>query len=270
MRLKGFALSLLIMASLVLAACGGGTAQTPTTPPATGGGSGDTGRVDILGPFTGVEADAFEQVIAVFEAANPGINVVYTGVNDFDTQIIVKVQAGDTPDIAAFPQPGGAARLAGDGELASLWPEALAKFDENYAPFWRELGTFGGTPYGMFHRVNAKGFIWYNKPAFEAAGYSIPSTWDELMALTEEMKASGIAPWCEGIESGAATGWKGTDWIENIMLRTQPTSVYDDWIAGTVKFSSPEVTGAFETLGEIWLDPAAVYGGQQSIVLTNF
>lgn len=274
MRSKGFGALLLLLVSVLIAACGGGAAQTPTAPPAAGGEttapSGDTGTVTILGPFSGPEADAFEAVIAVFEAANPGIDVVYTGVNDFDTQIIVKVQAGDPPDIAAFPQPGGAARLAADGQLTPLWPEAQAKLDENFASFWKGLGTFDGTSYGMFHRVNAKGFIWYNKPAFEAAGYSIPTTWEELNALTEQMKASGIPPWCEGIESGAATGWKGTDWIENIMLRTQPTSVYDGWIDGSVAFSSPEVRNAFEILESIWFDPAAVYGGTQTIVLTNF
>jgi alpha-glucoside transport system substrate-binding protein len=281
MRQRHFSFAaLLLLASFVLAACGGGTTQTPTTAPAASEptaapaaaapAGGDTGKVSILGPFSGPEATAFEDVIKVFEAANPGIDVIYTGVGDFDTQIVVKVQAGDTPDIAAFPQPGGAARLAQTGDIVPLWPEALAKFDANYAPFWKDLGTFNGTPYGMFHRVNAKGFIWYNKPAFEAAGYSAPTTWDELKAMTEKMKASGTAPWCEGIESGGATGWKGTDWIENIMLRTQSTDKYDQWIAGTLPFSSPEVKNAFDVLGSIWTDPAAVYGGQQTIVLTNF
>lgn len=276
MRSKSVAVVLLLLVSVLIAACGGGAVQTPTAAPtggepaASSGPGADTGTVSILGPFGGPEAEAFEAVIAVFEAANPGIDVVYTGVNDFDTQIVVKVQAGDPPDIAAFPQPGGAARLAADGQLTPLWPEAQAKLDENFAPFWKGLGTFDGTPYGMFHRVNAKGFIWYNKPAFEAAGYSIPTTWEELNALTEQMKASGIAPWCEGIESGAATGWKGTDWIENIMLRTQSTETYDNWINGSVAFSSPEVRNAFEILESIWFDPAAVYGGQQTIVLTNF
>jgi alpha-glucoside transport system substrate-binding protein len=122
----------------------------------------------------------------------------------------------------------------------------------------------------MFHRVNAKGWVWYNKPAFEAAGYQIPTTWDELMALTEEMKGTGIAPWCDGIASGAATGWKGTDWIENLMLRTVPIDVHDAWVAHELPFSSPEVKNAFEILGGLWLDDSVVYGGPQTIALTDF
>ncbi|WP_322816556.1 ABC transporter substrate-binding protein [Chloroflexus sp.] len=269
-----FLIVLMAVVSLVLAACGGGGQTTQPTQPAGGTGNqtstGEQKRVTILGAFGGGEADAFEEVIKVFEAANPDIDVIYTGVNDFDTQIVVRVQAGDPPDIAGFPQPGGAARLAAEGNLVPLWPEIIAQIDKNYAPFWKELGTFDGTPYGVFHRVNAKGFIWYNKPAFEAAGYTVPTTWDELKALTERMKANGHTPWCEGIESGAATGWKGTDWIENIMLRTQTTATYDRWISGELPFSSPEVKRAFEILGETWFTDGNVYGGRQSIVLTNF
>lgn len=278
MKARSHILVLLLLVTLILSACGG-AAATPTpaaetggdtgTPEETGGESSGGTEVSILGAFTGAEETVFNQTIADFEAANPGINVTYVGTNDFDTAIEVAVQAGNPPDIAGFPQPGGAARLARDGQLAPLWPEALAKFEENYAPIWQELGSVDGTPYGMFHRVNAKGWVWYNKPAFEAAGYAIPTTWDELMALTEEMKASGTAPWCEGIAAGDATGWKGTDWIENIMLRMHSLESYDQWVAGELKFSSPEVKGAFETLGSIWTDPDAVYGGQTTIALTD-
>lgn len=277
MRRTGVSLAtLLLLAGFILAACGGGGAAAPTAAPgaaATGApapqAGGEAGKVFILGAFTGGEASAFEEVLKVFEQANPGIDVTYSGINDFDTQIVVKVQAGDTPDIAAFPQPGGAARLAKEGQLVPLWPEAQAVLDKNFAPFWKGLGSFDGTPYGMFHRVNAKGWIWYNKPEWEKAGYQIPKTWDELMALTEKMKGTGTAPWCEGIAAGAATGWKGTDWIENIMLRTQPVETYDKWVAGQLPFTSPEVRNAFEILGKIWLDPQAVYGGQQTIALTE-
>jgi alpha-glucoside transport system substrate-binding protein len=243
------------------------TAPSATIAPAAGP---DTGKVVILGAFTGSDEAAFNDVIKVFEEANPDIDVTYTGSSDFDTLIQTRVQAGDAPDIAEFPQPGGAARLAREGNLVALWPEALALIDKNYAPVWKELGSVDGMPYGVFHRVNAKGWIWYNKTKFEKAGYTAPKTWEELTAMTEKMKASGIAPWCDGIESGAATGWKGTDWIENIMLRTQPVETYDKWVAGELAFTSPEVRNAFDILGKIWTDPQAVYGGQQTIAQTKF
>ncbi len=228
------------------------------------------GKVFILGPFRGEEEAAFNKVIQAFEAKNPGIDVIYSGTSEFETLINVRVQAGDAPDIAAFPQPGAVAKFAREGQLVPLWKEALAVYDKNYSPAWKELAAVDGVPYGMFHRVNAKGWVWYNKEAWEKAGWQVPKTWDELMDLSKKMEATGIAPWCDGIESGAATGWKGTDWIENILLRTQPVSFYDDWVAHKVKFEDPKVKAAFEMLGKIWMDPKMTYGGPQTIAVTNF
>jgi alpha-glucoside transport system substrate-binding protein len=123
----------------------------------------------------------------------------------------------------------------------------------------------------MFHRVNAKGWFWYNKPDWQAAGWEIPQTWDDLLALADDMVADGERyPLCDAIESGAATGWKGTDWIENIMLRTQPVSAYDDWVAGTLPFSSDEVKNAWEILGNVWFNEDYMYGGTDYIATANF
>lgn len=269
--------ALLLVALTVLAACGG--SATPAASPeqpntaadqtAEQPANADVGKVQILGPFGGADEAAFNKVIEVFEAQNPGIDVVYTGSPDFDTQINVRVEAGDPPDIAAFPQPGAVARFAGEEQLVPLWDSALAIYDSNYSPVWKELASVDGTPYGMFHRVNAKGWIWYNKPVFTAAGYEVPATWEELQALTEQMLASGTAPWCDGIEAGSATGWKGTDWIENFLLRTQPLGVYDKWAAGEFPFDSPEVRGAFAELEKIWMAEGMTYGGPPTVALTN-
>ncbi len=283
--------ALLAVLSLVLAACGATpeperivetvvveqTVQTEvekevvvTATPVPVEAGADTGQVFILGAFRGQEETDFLPVIEAFEAQNPDIDVVYSGTGEFETLIAVRVAAGDPPDVSAFPQPGAVAKFAREGELVPLWDEALAVYDANFQPAWKELSSVDGTPYGMFHRVNAKGWIWYNKPAWEDAGWQVPTTWDELMALQEEMKATGIAPWCDGIASDAATGWKGTDWIENILLRTQPLEVYDAWVAGELPFSSDEIKNAFEILGGIWMDEELTYGGPQTIALTNF
>ena len=242
---------------------------------AAGGGSGastgkDTGNILILGAFTGGEADAFNQVLAGYNQANPGTKVVYNGINSFETVIQVRVQGGDFPDIAGFPQPGGVQRLAQQGKLVPLWDSAVALYDKNYAPAWKDLASVDGKVYGIFNRVNAKGMVWYNKPEWDKAGWQVPKTWDDLMSLSQQMiQKGGPVPFCEGIGAAAATGWKGTDWLENIVLRTQPTDFYDKWAAGQVKFSSPEIKNAFSLLGKIWTDPKMVYGGQQTIATTD-
>jgi alpha-glucoside transport system substrate-binding protein len=227
--------------------------------------------VNILGAFGGGEAKTFQAVIDAFEAKNPGIKVNYATSPDFNTVLNVRVQSGDYPDIAALPQPGVVRDYAAQGVLAPVSGGTLNLIQKNYSRAWAQLGKGNdGKVYGVFHRVNVKGLVFYNKPAFEAAGYKIPKTWVELNALTKEMEASKAAPWCVGMESGGATGWVATDWLENIMLRTQPTAVYDQWITGKVNFDSEQVRNAFKIVDGIWNNPKAVYGGRQAIAATSF
>jgi alpha-glucoside transport system substrate-binding protein len=230
-----------------------------------------TKTVNILGAFGGGEAKTFQAVIDAFEAKNEGIKVNYSTSPDFNTVLNVRVQSGDYPDIAALPQPGVVRDYAAQGVLAPVSGSTLKLIQKNYASAWSQLGKGNdGKVYGVFHRVNVKGLVFYNKPAFEAAGYKVPKTWTELNALTKEMESSKGAPWCVGMESGGATGWVATDWLENIMLRTQPTKVYDAWITNGVKFDSPEVRNAFKIVDGIWNNPKAVYGGRQAIAATSF
>ena len=123
---------------------------------------------------------------------------------------------------------------------------------------------------GVWERVNGKSFVWYPKKAFDAAGYKVPTTWDELTALQDQIVADGDTPWCIGIESGAATGWPVTDWLEEMMLRTTSLENYDKWVTNELKFSSPEVKAAAEKVGDLFLDPKLVNGGAAGIVSTAF
>jgi alpha-glucoside transport system substrate-binding protein len=230
-----------------------------------------TKTVSILGAFGGEEAKTFQAVINAFEAKNPGIKVNYASSADFNTVLNVRVQSGDYPDITALPQPGVMKDLAAQGVLAPVNGLTLAQIKKNYAPAWGDLARGDDKKiYGVFHRVNVKGLVFYNKPAFEAAGYKVPKTWVELMAMTKAMESSKASPWCVGMESGGATGWVATDWLENIMLRTQPVGVYDKWITGEVNFSSPQVKNAFNIVDSIWSNPKQIYGGRANIAATNF
>ena len=96
------------------------------------------------------------------------------------------------------------------------------------------------------------------------------TTWDELMALTQQIADDGDTAWCIGIESQAATGWPATDWTEEMMLRTTSLENYDKWVKGELKFDSPEVKKAIETWSKIWFNDKYVYGGRSAIVSTYF
>ena len=232
------------------------------------GGEGDDSAnqepVRIFGVVRGEEADVFRSVLAEF-TEKTGIEVEYEESAEFEVQLLVQAEAGTPPDIAGLPQPGLMKSLADKGYLVKLWPEILEKIDANYNSTWKDLGSHNGTPYGVFHRVNVKSFVWYPKKPFEAAGYQHPQSWEELIALSNQIKDDGIAPWGIGFESGAATGWAGTDWVEDVLLRTAGADVYDQWVAHDIPFNSPKVLEALQYMRQIYFEPGFVYAGIDSI-----
>ena len=157
-------------------------------------------------------------------------------------------------------------------DVNSFIPEDWLK--QQYNPAWTDMATMPGPDgpmaAGVFNRYSVKSLVWYPKDDFEAAGYKVPTTWDELIALSDQIKADGDTPWCIGIESQAATGWPATDWMEDVLLRTTSLENYDAWVAGTLPFSSPEVKHAAEIIGDIWFKDGYVYGGRDAIASTFF
>ncbi len=250
---------------------GGGTAAPSVPAPSAGGGVDLAGTtVTIGGAFVDKEAVAFEAAVKPFEDAT-GADVVYNGDKSFEQNLNVQVQAGNPPDVALLPQPGGMKNYASQGKLFPLPEDILASIDANYGAGWKEIGTAAdGKVYGVFHRVNLKGLVFYPKAAFEAKGYAIPATWDELKTLQDTMAADGTAAWCVGIESGAATGWPSTDWMEEIMLRTVGKDGYDKWVNHEIPFNDPSVKNAATLLMDIWGNDKYVFGGPPYIVQTNF
>ncbi|RME70526.1 MAG: carbohydrate ABC transporter substrate-binding protein [Chloroflexi bacterium] len=229
-------------------------------------------KVSVLGVMVDVEAQKFDQTVKPFEDAT-GIDVQYEGTKEFETQVNVLVDAGNAPDVIDFPQPGFLANLVRDGKVVDVSTFIdMDHLQQNYIQSWLDMATMNGPDgpimAGVWHRAAAKSIVWYPKKQFDAAGYKVPTTWDELMDLTQTIADDGDTAWCIGIESGAATGWVATDWMENIMLRTTSLENYDKWVAGELPFSSPEVKRAAEIMSDIWLNENYVYGGREAIVTT--
>ncbi len=199
-----------------------------------------------------------------------GITVKYNGSNEFENIIYVRAKGGNPPDVAIFPQPGGVATLARRGHLIPLSEETRRSVEKNYTDGWKEIMQVDGTYYGVIHRINVKSIVWYPKKAWEAKGYTIPKTWEELEALCRQMVSEGETPWSVGIESGGSTGWPATDWIEDIMLRMAGPDVYDQWVNHEIPFTDPRVKNAVEILADMWFTEGYVYGGRETIPTLNF
>ncbi|KIL35192.1 ABC transporter substrate-binding protein [Cohnella kolymensis] len=230
--------------------------------------------VTMFGPFTDADQVKFEEAIKDFEQKS-GIDIKYEGSKEFEATVSVRVEGGNAPDIADFPQPGLLNNLVQKGKVIDVSSFISAdKMKEKYNQSWLDMasmqGPNGPIMAGVWARSSVKSLVWYPKKAFEEAGYTVPKTWDEMMALTEQIAKDGDPAWAIGIESGTATGWPATDWMEDIMLRTTTPENYDKWVKGELPFTDPVVKKAAEKMAEIWLNKDYVYGGTKSIVSTAF
>jgi len=228
------------------------------------------GAVTVLGVWGGNELDNFREAVYAF-TEETGIGMAFEGTRDLAAVLTTRVEAGNPPDLAILPNPGQMHKLAKDGKLIDI--STFMNMDglkENYAQVWIDLASYEDKPYGIFYKVANKSLVWYNPTAFSDAGYEIPTTWDELIALSDKIVADGKIPWTIGIESGAASGWPATDWIEDIMLRTAGPDVYDKWVNHEISWTDPAVKTAWETFGQIVGKEDYQYGGTAGTLSTNF
>jgi alpha-glucoside transport system substrate-binding protein len=239
--------------ALVLTACGDGGA----------GGGGET--ITLLHAIQGTEEQAaLQAALDIFEEQT-GHTVQAEPTDDIATTLNIRVQGNNPPDVVLHPQPGALEGLAADGELTSFSDAGVTATD-GLVPGMLDTGTFDGTAYGVVVKAGVSSLLWHRLDLVPSA----PETWDDMLSLMDDIAADGTTPWCIGIESGGATGWVATNWIEDIMLRLHGGDVYDQWTSGDLPFDSPEVTEAFEVAGEIFFDDSYVLGGATGIVNTPF
>jgi len=198
-----------------------------------------------------------------------GIEVINEASPDFEVTLQARVAGGDPPDVAVFPQPG-LMRDFTDKLVDLKTVYDMGKIKDEFGQGIIDLGMSadGSKFLGLNHIVINKSLVWYSKKAFADAGYSVPTTWDEMIALAEKIKADGKAPFCVSIESASATGWVVTDYVENVLLRTAPLDVYDQWTTNEVKFTDPRVKAAWEKVGQILNTPGYAYGGPGTMLTT--
>jgi alpha-glucoside transport system substrate-binding protein len=243
------------IAAMVFAACSG---------PSGSGGAGKS--VTVIGAWGGDEEKAFKEMVKPWETRT-GNTVKYTGTRDLNAVLTTGVASGVLPDLAGLPGPGQMAEFAKAGALKPLDGVLdIAKYKEETAPALVELGTVDSKITGVFIKAAVKGLIWYS-PKLHDWSSGVPKTWDELQSQATANKGDANAIWCVGVESGAASGWPGTDWIEDIVLRQAGPEKYNQWWQGTLKWSSPEIKAAFETFGTV-IENAD--GGANTVLTTNF
>jgi alpha-glucoside transport system substrate-binding protein len=244
----------LTVVALAATACGGDSAGDD------GDLKGDT--VTVIGTWGGDEQEAFLEMVKPWEQET-GATVKYTGTRDINAILTTGVASGVLPDLAGLPGPGQMAEYAQAGKLIALDDVLdVQTYQSDTAPALVELGKAEGKVYGVFIKAAIKGLIWYN-PKVKDYSASPPKTWAELLS-----QSPGNSTWCLGIESGAASGWPATDWIEDLVLRTAGPQVYTSWYQGKTKWTDPAIKNAFTMYANDVV--ARTYGGTQTAVATAF
>ncbi|MFE5672800.1 ABC transporter substrate-binding protein [Agromyces sp. NPDC056523] len=224
-------------------------------------GTFDGAEVTVAGTILDLEADRLVESWSDFESCT-GISVDYQGSSEFEAQIAVLAEGGNAPDVGIVPQPGLLKRLADGGWLIPASDGVVANIDEFWDPIWKEYATVDDTVWAAPLMASVKGWVWYSPAEFEEKGYEIPQTLDEVKELSDTIAAEGDhKPWCVGLESGDATGWPGTDWIEDYMIRLHGADVYDQWVTHGIPFNDPQVAEAFDAVGEYLKSDDMVNGG---------
>ncbi|HEX5996113.1 MAG TPA: ABC transporter substrate-binding protein, partial [Jiangellales bacterium] len=239
-----------------------------------GGGSGGGGdkEVEIVFGFGGDQSKGFQKAVQDWAGSN-NVKVKFTEASQsFDTLIRTRAAGNNLPDMALFPQPGLMLDIAKQGKIKEL--SAVVDVEKLKSTLVEGELSAGTSPDGKVYAapmsMNVKSLVWYPKKAFEAKGYQAPKTLDDLNQLAQKIKADGVAPWCIGIESGPATGWPATDWIEDLVLHTAGTETYDKWTKHEIPFNDPAIKSAGQEFEKLAFTEGNVFGGRKGIVSSAF
>ena len=267
MRARSLIASAVLVALIgSLTACGGGSSTSSTTKGATTtGSSAVSGKISIVGVWTGAEQKAFQAVLNGFMKKYPKVTVKYKSTGDnTPTVLSTAVAGGNPPDLASVSQPGLVDDFQKKGALKSM-DFAKGVLAQNYPASIVDIGKINGHVYGLLIKGANKSTVWYNVASFKAAGVKPPKTWAQFTKAIDVLKASGQVP----LSIGGADGWTLTDLFENIYLRQAGTAKYNALSKHEIKWTDPSVVKALKTMGSI-LTSGNMAGGTSGALQTDF
>ena len=236
-----------------------------STPSALAQDVAHTNRIEVT---TGVGGDlaAIQRAVDLHWKPNhPGVEVIFSE-GKLEDVITTRTRAGDYPDITHLYQTGMLNDfLDADVPVVSLEDMGLADklraaFDEKFLDGLGRDGKLYAAPWT--HIVNST--IFYNRKFFSDNNLQIPQTWDELLALTDQITALGQKAWCTPEVDGSTSGWLGYDWVMDMVLAKHGIDFVNQWNAGEIKNTDPRIKEVWVEQGKIKLNWDAIYGGKDA------
>jgi len=246
------------------------TEATTATEPAAASGeidckgaqSGD--QLSVMYQWSGAEE---EKINAILKPLVDACGITLAAESTRDPAVLdTKVQS-TPPDVLFWPTTAPLTLYT--DKLIPL--DTLGGGSDNYAGFWKDLGSVDGNWLAVPVKADIKSIIWYSPTQFDAFGYTVPTTLDELDALVEKMAADGNVPWSMGNNNGGAgNGWTGSDFVQDLLLAQQGPDYVNQIISGEVPYNDAGVVEAY-TLYTKWAsDPKYTVGGADGTVNTPF
>jgi alpha-glucoside transport system substrate-binding protein len=220
-------------------------------------------KLSVMYQWTGAEE---EKINAIFKPFMDACGVEISAEATRDAAVLDTKAKSTPPDILFWPSTAP----------MRLYTDKLKDFDSlgvdrnNYASYWADMGTLGGKWLAIPVKADIKSIIWYSPVQFEAFGYTLPNTFDELNTLVEKMVSDGNVPWSMGFESGAATGWTGSDFVQDLLLTQQGPEYVMGLIDGSIPYDDAGVQEAYQTYVKWASDTKYTVGGATGTVSTGF
>ena len=193
-------------------------------------------KIEVLHWWTsGGEAAALKVLKDDF-AANGGewMDMPVTGGGGDAANVALKARivAGDPPSasqikgptIQEYDQEGVVAPYNIDAIAKSEgWDNLLDPMIANVHKCQNNSGPYCAAPVNI-HRID---WMWANKAVFDNNGISVPTTWDELNAAADKLKAAGIIPFAHGgqawqdatVFEAVAMGVGGNNYYKNCYVK---------------------------------------------------
>ncbi|HUC91904.1 MAG TPA: extracellular solute-binding protein [Paenibacillus sp.] len=259
-------LLLLMLVSIVLSACSGGSAGNGESGAGNGAeasgnkasganAAADTKEVVELTWMTRPPSNdeqariRKETIIDPFERKYPNIKLKLIENQDPDLLTRQQLAAGAGPDIIVVDGPTTLMQFASAGYLLPL-----DSYTEKYG--WKnkfydwafQTGFYEGKLYGLPGSYESL-VVWYNKDMFEQNGWKTPTGFDEFMALNEQIKQAGIMPFAFGTtEFRASNEW----WLSLVYNSYLGADEFKKVLKNETPWTSDLVKQATQTWVDIW------------------
>lgn len=235
-----FMLVVLLIPSILLAACGQATASpvaqtaAPAETAAPVATAAPTETVEIsYGLWDQNQLAAHEQIIAAFEAANPNINVTAEVVpwGDYWTKLQTAVAGGKANDVFWMNGPNFPV-YASQGVLMDLQDRVASDNVDmtKYPASLVNLYSYNGDVYGLPKDFDTIA-LYYNKDLFDAADVAYPTanwTWDDLASAAAQLSDPANGVWGLAVPGDQTGYWNFIYQNDGAILAADGNSVLVD------------------------------------------